>query len=420
MGLDRDGQNMTTLPNMGLVLATPGGTTGTWGTVVNNAFGLLDTHNHTAGLGVKVPTAGLNIDADLTFSSLYAPTNLHRLSFAAVAALAANNKSLFVSSADSELYWRSNAGTNVKMTAGSALNVAAFAGGFSGDYSAVGAVAAFDDAGDRYTFKQQTPFNWARMASGEVRIFETGTTESVFVGLAAPAALAVSYTMTWPTAAPGSTAIAQIDNAGQWSFSNTVANALVLSSSLTVGTSLAVGTSATVGTTLGVTGLITATAGLTAAVNQHLTVSGTGEFKHGALTMTIAPVAADVGGGTTATRQTNGTGWDFGASTQPVLYPIPLNVGDRITGWKVYMNKTTNAGNTDTAQLKKYSPTTGTYSNVGSAATNAANAPGFISLSITGLTASLVAGDSYVIDVRSAGASSGDSTLSAEVTWDRP
>lgn len=210
-----------TLPNMGLVQGAIAGDVGTWGTIVNNALATTDAHDHTPGKGVKVPVTGLNINGDVSFGSVHAPTNLHRLSFASIAALSSNNKSLFVSSADNELYWRSNAGVNVKMTAAAALNVAAFTGGIGGDYAAVGAAVAFDDSGDRYTFKQNSPgFTWARMASGEVRIFETGSTDSVFVGLAAPAALAGSYTVTWPLALPADTRPLNVTSAGVATFSD--------------------------------------------------------------------------------------------------------------------------------------------------------------------------------------------------------
>lgn len=206
---------MTTLPNLSLVLPTRGAPgAGIWDDTLDADLALIDAHNHTAGKGVAVPTAGININADLSFGSAFGLTNAQRIQFASVTALSSNNKSLFVNAADNELYWRSNAGSNVKLTAGAALNVAAFTGGFGGDYAAVGAVAAFDDAGDRYTFKQQSPFNWARLASGEVRIFETGTLDTVFVGLAAPAALAASFTITLPLALPAATRMLSMDSAG--------------------------------------------------------------------------------------------------------------------------------------------------------------------------------------------------------------
>jgi hypothetical protein len=280
---------------MSLVLPTRGPAgSGLWKDTLDAALTLLDAHDHTTGKGVRVPSAGLNVNADISFASLYAPTNLHRLSFASVTTLTSNNKSLFVSSSDNELYFRNNSGTNIKLTSGTSLNVAAFTGGIGGDYASVGAEVAFDDAGDRYTFKQNSATGWARLACGEVRILETGSSETVYVGLAAPAALASSHTITLPLAAPGSTSLVQLDSSGVLSASNTVANAATFSTSVTTptlaGTPNFTG-AVTMASTLGVTGLITATAGATAAANQHVTVSGTGAFKHGLKTKTISALS---------------------------------------------------------------------------------------------------------------------------------
>lgn len=330
---------MTTLPNANIVLPTRGAPgSGLWADAIDAALTIIDGMDHTPGKGPRIPTAGININGDLTFSSLYAPTNLARLSFASITALSSNNKSLFVSSADNELYWRSNAGTNVKMTLAGALNVAAFTGGIGGDYAAVGAAVAFDDAGDRYTFKQQSPGNWARLASGDVRLFETGTTESVFVGLAAPAALAGSYTITMPLAAPGSTSLVQMDSSGVLTASNTtIGGTPNFTGAVTMASTLGVTGLATVGGTLGVTGLITATAGVTAAANQHVTVSGTGLFKHGTKTLSIhgCYFQANTPGYTNAS--TLGIALSSAGTSVTCFASINLPVGSRILNVRAFV-----------------------------------------------------------------------------------
>lgn len=246
---------MTTLPNLGLILPTRGATgSGHWADALDAQAALIDAHDHQPGRGLRINSAALSIDGDVSFNSLWAITALKRATFASVAPPAVN-KSLFVGDGTggttaNELYWTSNAGANVKVTAGSALNVAAFTGGIGGDYAAVGAAVAFDDAGDRYTFKQQANV-WARMASGEVRIFETGTNENVFVGFAAPAALAASYTMTWPLVLPASAKLMQLDNVGVVTASN---------------------------------------ASLTMDSNADITISGTGLYKHGVRTIAVPVV----------------------------------------------------------------------------------------------------------------------------------
>ncbi len=210
---------MTTLPNMGIILATPGGDSGSWDDKINAGFGLVDAHDHTPGKGVQIPTAALSIDDDLPFGG-FGATGVGRVAFNAVTALVAGSKTLFVSSSDNELYWRTNSGTNVKLTSGASINTT-LVGGIVGDYTSVGAALAFDDANKRYTFKDQSA-KWARLASGPVRIFEYNTTESVYVEQTVDAALAASYTVTWPAALPGSTVFMQISTEGVVSFTNTL------------------------------------------------------------------------------------------------------------------------------------------------------------------------------------------------------
>lgn len=223
------------LPNMGLQLPELGGDSGDWDDLLNDMFEVVDEHDHTAGKGVLIPTAGIDIDADLPFAG-YGPTGLGKAAFNAVTALTSGSKTLFVSSADNELYWRTNAGVNVKLTNGSSINTT-LVGGIVGDYASVGAEVAYDDANDRYTFKQQgSPKPWARLASGDVRLYEFNTTETVYVGLKAPAALASSYDVTLPLAVPASTAIVLMSSAGVLSASNTVPNAVTFSTSLTTPT----------------------------------------------------------------------------------------------------------------------------------------------------------------------------------------
>lgn len=224
---------MTTLPNMGLVLPTRGAPgSGHWADALDAQAALIDAHDHTSGKGVRVPVSGLNINANISFGSQWAITALARATFASIAPPAVN-KSVWVAdgtggTSANELYWTSNAGTNVKITNAGALNVAAFVGGIGGDYTAVAAALNYDSSGTRYTLKGAAGTNWARMASGEVRIFETGTSETVFVGHAAPAALASSYTVTWPLALPANTAPLSISSTGIITTTDTLVHSLAL------------------------------------------------------------------------------------------------------------------------------------------------------------------------------------------------
>lgn len=59
-------------PNMNLTLPFIGGDFNNWGSELNGDLSAIDLHDHTTGKGVKVPTAGLNINADLSFNGFSA------------------------------------------------------------------------------------------------------------------------------------------------------------------------------------------------------------------------------------------------------------------------------------------------------------------------------------------------------------
>lgn len=411
---------MTTLPNLSLVLPVRGAPgSGLWADAIDAALSLIDAHDHTSGKGLRITSAALNINADVSFGTSWAPINLNRLTFASIAALASNNKSLFVSDGtgglvSGELYWRSNAGSNVRVTSGAALNVAAFTGGIGGDYAAVGAAVAFDDAGDRYTFKQQAPGNWARLASGDVRLFETGTTDSVFVGLAAPAALAGSYTITMPLAAPGSTQLVQMDSAGVLTASNTVGNTLTIPATV-AGASNFTG-AITMASTLGVTGLITATAGATAAVNQSFTVSGTGRYKHPSQELGIHIAAFQVDGASTyVTFNQIGYITGFGGACTVQAW-VPLPVGKRILTYRQFYN-VNSTGVAITPKLRRMTIGDGTKNDV--AAGSADNTGAAVeSQNLTGINHTVLAGEGYFIEVSVSNAS--HQVFGASISYDDP
>ena len=80
------------------------------------------------------------------------------------------------------------------------------------------------------------------------------------------------------------------------------------------------------------TGLITATAGLTAAANQHVAVSGTGEYKHGERTISQAPHLGVQASGGTFSFDASGTAPISTAGSGVVSYHnlIGCKTGDRI------------------------------------------------------------------------------------------
>jgi hypothetical protein len=244
---------------MGLTKPDPDGSSGTWDTELNASLDRADIHDHSSGLGVRVPVTGLNINADLPMAG-FAISGLKALDLSAISPLTSGYlSSLFVSSADNELYWRTNGGVNIQITSGTTLNAALLGGFIGADYGVGGAQAEFSGSTDIYNFLQAANHR-ANLDVGNVRLFEPTSGVTTAVKLKSPVGLAASYDWIYPAALPGSTLLLNLSSTGQLAASNTIAGAVTMSSSLSVGTSLAVGTSLTVGTTLGVTGASTVAA----------------------------------------------------------------------------------------------------------------------------------------------------------------
>jgi hypothetical protein len=372
---------MTTLPNMGLVLPTRGSAgSGHWADALDAQATLIDAHDHKTGKGLPINSAALAIDGDVSFNSLWAVTALKRATFASVAPPAVN-KSIFVGDGTggttaNELYWTSASGANVKITSGSSLNVAAFTGGIGGDYTAVSASVQYDDANTRYTFKQGGGTTWARLQSGPLRIAELGTSETVFVEQVAPAALGASYTMTWPTALPGSAQLAQIDNTGQWSFTNTLPS------------------------------------------NQNITLAGTGAVKHGTYTLQIS-AASFAGNGYVATpfSSSSGTMGGTGAGFD-VFASIPLPDGRRIRAIRVFAQDNITGPTKVTANFRSYVGAGAVTDIASSAASSGAGT--LQTLTIGSLTTTIVSGSIYVVRLTTTSGSSSVAIQGAEVDYDFP
>jgi hypothetical protein len=231
--------------NMQMILPTPGADIGTWDDLLDSAFALIDTHDHSTGKGVPVGVGGLNINGDLTFAGNSA-VHLRSADFDEVSSIATGARRIFWSAVDHEMYVRTAAGVNVKITNGAGLNLSA-TGGIVGDYAAKAAEVAYDDANDRYTFKQENSAGvrqWARLDAADVDIYEykaAGDTTNITkrVRLKSPAALANSYDVTMPAALPGSQLVLQIDASGNVVVSNTFPGGAVFGAATTVDMSAA-------------------------------------------------------------------------------------------------------------------------------------------------------------------------------------
>ena len=94
-----------TLPDVGSTLGS------TWATVLNNAFIDLDDHDHSTQ-GKSIPSAGLNINADVEFNG-YSATELKYTVFEDQGSASTTSRSIY--SKGNDLYWR-NTSTAVQIT----------------------------------------------------------------------------------------------------------------------------------------------------------------------------------------------------------------------------------------------------------------------------------------------------------------
>jgi hypothetical protein len=365
---------------MAIVMPTDLGDINVWGPILDQALGVVvDRHDHTTGKGVKIPSAALNINADVSWSAggvSRAITDLKAVDFAPSAVQTALAGALFVSDGTSgltinELYWRTTSGVNVKLTAGSALNVAAFTGGIGGDYSAVGALVLFDDATDSYWFQQQVGASvrqYARMRSADVDLYEYKANPAAGVPtnrvrLASPTGLAASYALTMPPALPAVAGLLAVSSAG------------VMSTVPTLPASTS-----------------------RAAVR----VTAAGVFYTGEPTYYSASFAAYVTGPAIALSLTGGVVTVVGNST--VVLPLRFHSSDMLDSWSVSILKLSTSGTTITATLTSFDWSTGATSTIGSAQANSSAGTVLISLGQSSLGHVMSASKSYSISLAWTGA----------------
>jgi hypothetical protein len=322
---------------MGLVYPTPGNTTNTWGTVLNVLLGLVEAHDHSAGKGVQVPTAGIGINADLGFAS-FAATAVKALAFTeeAAASVTGYSDALFVNSSDHNLYFRNSSGVNVQVTAGSTLNLS-LVGGIGGDYSSVSALVYYDDSTRRYLLEQEVVAGlrpWAGLGTADIDLYEKASSIVNAVKLKSPGALALGYTVTFPAAVPGSTSPVLMSNAGVLSATNTFPNKITFPDY----------------------GLST---------DQPTTVPAAAADPN-SNARTLGAAAKGI------------TAWQFTTNTA-VTFPIPFASGDKISHYNVYINKTSDGTKTISARLYTVE-NDGTETPRGAGTSTNANNPGVVPL----------------------------------------
>lgn len=197
-------------PNMNLpvpvVLGEPGPQ---YALDVNSALSLIDGHNHTSGNGVQVPSAGLNINSDLSFNNnrlLVAKSITFTSQPSPLTAVSPDLGAAYVSGVD--LYYNDGNGNQIRITA--AGNVAGAAGSISG--LTAPASASYSSAQSKFIWQSDVSTS-AGMDGGPVTIRQN-IASAKGVTLQSAASLAADYTLTFPGGLPPTTRLVTIDSSG--------------------------------------------------------------------------------------------------------------------------------------------------------------------------------------------------------------
>lgn len=205
-------------PNMTLLLPVVGGTPGPdYALDINQNMSVLDQHDHTAGSGVPITPAAININSNLSFSNNFA-TSLAGLTLSAQGSAPVNT--IYESGVD--LYFVDGLGNNIRITQSGGI-----AGSPGSIANLVSPASASYVAGSK-TFVWQSDTNIAANMDAGSLLLRNLTPNSTFaLTLQPPTALSSNYSLTLPTLPPGQQ-IMTLDATGAISAPYTVDNVTIV------------------------------------------------------------------------------------------------------------------------------------------------------------------------------------------------
>src|ERR1700677_490590 len=160
-------------PNMNLPNPVPGIQLGPfWADNLEQSLNIIDTHNHTPGNGVAIPSAGIGINANLPLNN-YSLTSVQAITFAAQSSLATL---LSLYTIGNDLYFNDGASNVIQITSGGAVNAT------SSGISSGSATASFVSSVLVVNAAANTPAN----IQGASILIGNNTSGSDFITLSAP------------------------------------------------------------------------------------------------------------------------------------------------------------------------------------------------------------------------------------------
>lgn len=297
---------------LNITLPTVGSTVGPdYATDINNAIQTI-----VDDVEAKVLPDEIRVNADFSYSyagTSYGAVDVDRVSFTGKASLPSGGitESFFVY--DGEVYFQDGSGNNVQIS--SAGSLAAAAGNITTTgtpaYATNGVQLQWSGGDLEYRFIDDGTNGHAGIVIKDVQLRNGANSTTL------ESAVTADYTLTLPAAAPGSTQLCQVASSGAISFSNTIVEAVTCSN------------------------LITASAGVTCAANQDVTVSGTGVYKHGTFEVWVSPVAGtgfSSGGVSIPTDTDNVSTWSATSAGAKLRIPVTMKVGKTVESVDVYWN----------------------------------------------------------------------------------
>lgn len=158
---------------------------------VNNCLSILDTHDHSAGKGVQVTPAGLNINANLAFQNNMA-TGLSGMSFTQLASPSATLTSLYVAPGTEtvplgDLWYTDSAGNQIQITQNGNVN------------ATIASIPGESYAAGTFFWKQGTGSTTpANFDIGSIVIRPNIAATTFGVTLSPPALISSAWTLTLP------------------------------------------------------------------------------------------------------------------------------------------------------------------------------------------------------------------------------
>ena len=300
---------MPTTPNMGLDMPDVGDDGTEYASRLVEVVQDIDAHDHTEDNGVPVPSAGIDIDADLEANG-FSITELESTAYDnQAAALTGATNARRVYFVGGELYATDGNGTEIQITSNGEVDSSA--AGSIGGMGGTDAAVSYNSANQSFQFLQDdTDDTAADLDTSALKIRSETPGDAVYTSIFRNSTQIANLDITLPGAAPASTSVVTMTSAGVLA---TTRSPTLDSPSMATPTITSSGTIASAG------------------FSGNLTVAGRfvigTDDASGERTTNYPAMVGQANGG--SYTFTNGN-WTSSASSQRCIIPLSLRVGDRI------------------------------------------------------------------------------------------